>query len=220
MLLSAFSQYNNILQPLWINPAAVEAAGCCMLSFHQGLLLDKQIPAPSLFYGEAVQYTLISLSLSSLQSLPAACIGFGLYQSSYWSQMKHWTHQYGLNASLLFNHLPFKSPGSSPTSHPFSVICCTSHQFALSFWEEYAIIINISQHSLCQPHSALWSCLWDFRSLPPPHFFYLFCCLLSRVENRCFSLTTNTYDGLFLHLKWGFMNVTNEVKVQPHWLGW
>ncbi len=50
--------------------------------------------------------------------------------------------------------------------------------------------------------------------------FYLLCYLLSHVENRCFSLTTDTYDGLFLHLKWGFMNVTNEVKVQPHWLGW
>lgn len=156
-------------------------------------------------------------SLSSLQSLPAACIGFSLYQSSYWSQMKHWTHQYGLNASLLFNHLPFKSPGSSPASHPFSVIRCTSHQFALSFWEECAIIINISRRSLCQPHSAMWSCLWEFKSLP---LFYLLCYLLCRVENRCFSLTTNTYDGLFLQLKWGFMNVTNEVKVQPHWLGW
>lgn len=149
-------------------------------------------------------------SLSSLQSLPAACIGFGLYQSSYWSQMKHWTHQYSLNASLLFNHLPFKSPGWSPTSHPLSVIRCTSHKFALSFWEENAIIINISQCSLCQAQSAC-----EISS-----FFYLVCYLLSCVENSCFSLPTNTYDGLFLNLKWGFMNVTNEVKVQPHWLGW
>lgn len=153
-------------------------------------------------------------SLSALQSLPASCIGFGLYQSSYWSQMKHWTHQYGLNASLLFNHLPFKSPGSSPASHPFSVVRCTSHQFALSFWEECVIIINISQRSLCQPCSApRWRRREEFFLVP-------FVTFLHRVENRCFSLTTDTYDGLFLRLKWGFVNVTNEVKVQPHWLGW
>lgn len=117
---------------------------------HHGLQLDKQIPAPSPFLVK--QFNTLSF-LSSLQSLPAACIGLGFYQSSYWSQMKHWTHQYSLNASLLFNHLPFKSPGWSPTSHPLSVIHCASHKFALSFWEEYVIIINISQHSLCQAQS-------------------------------------------------------------------
>lgn len=122
----------------------------------QGLLCDKQILAPSPFYSEAVQCSLISLS--PLQPLPAACIGFGHYQSSYWSQMKHWTHQYSLNASLLFSHLPLKSPSSGPEGHPVSVIRCMSHQFALSFWEEYAIIINISRCSICPTPE--W--LWDF----------------------------------------------------------
>lgn len=144
MYAAFFSQYDDILPP-----------GCCTLfcmlqDLHHGLLLDKQIPAPSPFLVKL--FNTLSF-LSSPQSLPAACIGLGLYQSSYWSQMKHWTHQYSLNASLLFNHLPFKSPGWSPTSHPLSVICCASHKFALSFWEEYVIIINISQHSLCQAQS-------------------------------------------------------------------
>lgn len=129
--------------------------------FHYSLLLDKQLSHFSV-YGEAVQYSLIC----SLQPPPAACIGFSFYQSPYWSQMKHWTYQYGLNVSLLFSHLPFKSPGSSPTSHPGSVIRCTSHQFALSFWE-YAIIINISQCSLCQ------ECLQDFPFLISIVSFYL-----------------------------------------------
>lgn len=154
---------------------------------------------------------------SSLQSLPAACVDFSLYQSSYWSKMKHWTHQCSPNASLLFNHLPFKSPSLRPTSHLFSVVCSTSHQFALSFWKKYAIIVNISFYSVCQPDSVVWSCLREFSTLP---LLYLLCYILSHVESSCFYLSTNTYDGLFLHRKWGFMNVTNEVKVQPHWLDW
>ncbi len=69
MLLSAFPQYDDILPPHWINPAAVESAVCCK-SFQPGLLLDKQIPAPSIFCGEAVQYALIPLSrLCSLSLL-------------------------------------------------------------------------------------------------------------------------------------------------------
>lgn len=149
-----FPQHDDILPP-----------GCCTLfcmlqELHHGLLLDKQIPAPSPFLVKL--FNTLSF-LSSLQSLPAACIGLGLYQSSYWSQMKHWTHQYSLNASLLFNHLPFKSPGWSPTSHPLSVIRCASHKFALSFWEEYVIIINIFQHSLCQAQSG-WEIFLFFLS--------------------------------------------------------
>lgn len=91
-------------------------------------------------------------TLSSLQPLPSACIGINLYQSPYWSQMKHWTHQCGLNASLLFNHLPFKS---SPASHLISVIRSTSGRFALSFLEGYAIIINTSQGCICQGEGPL-----------------------------------------------------------------
>lgn len=70
VLLPAFSQHDGILPPHWIKPSSCRVFN----SFLQGLLLDKQIPAPSLFYGEVVQY---SLSLSSLQYTPAspcACI--------------------------------------------------------------------------------------------------------------------------------------------------
>lgn len=67
--------------------------------------------------------------LDSVPLPPRSSYWLRLNQSPYWSQMKHWTHQYVLNASLLFNHLPFKSQGSSPTW----CICFLLHKFALSF---------------------------------------------------------------------------------------
>lgn len=72
-----------------------------------------------------------SPSYSSIASLspPRSPYWLRLNQSPYWSQMKHWTHQYLLNASLLFNHLPFKSQGSSPAWR----ICFLPRKFALSF---------------------------------------------------------------------------------------
>lgn len=126
--------------------------------------------------------------LDSLPLPPGCTYWLRLYQSPYWSQMKQWTHQYLLNASLLFNHLPFKSQARSPTW----CICFLLHKFALSFREERAIIINISPCALCQ------ACGGGL-SLKPPATFYLG---LKRAAFLFPPVLTTSYSYILNELPW------------------
>lgn len=76
------SYTHNLITVYCYVPLPSTMASCHHMSFLQGLLLDKQIPAPSLFYGEAVQYTLHSF-ISLLCSMPEPLPAHVFYQSSY-----------------------------------------------------------------------------------------------------------------------------------------
>lgn len=75
-------------------------------------------------------------------------------------------------------------PGSRPTSHPFSVMQCTSQQFALSFWEE-----------LYQPLAVV-----EFRTLSP--LYSLFYHMLKISAFLSAPVLTLAYSYIFNEVPW------------------
>lgn len=125
-----------------------------------GLLLDKQIAAPSPFYGEAAQYALSP----RLRSLPAARIGFASTNrliDPKWNTELINTVLMRVCCSITC-HLNHRA--EVPLGHLLPVVRRASRKFALSFREEDAIIINISPCALCQA----CGCLFCFFFLSPP----------------------------------------------------
>lgn len=117
-----------------------------------GLLLDKQIAAPSPFYGEAAQYALSPRPWS----LPAARIGFASTNrliDPKWNTELINTVLMRVCCSITC-HLNHRA--EVPLGHLLPVIHRASRKFALSFREEDAIIINISPCALCQACRSLF----------------------------------------------------------------
>lgn len=170
-------------QPLLNLPSryvAVSLFPCMMISscrpswpenVSQELLFDKQILAPSPFYSEAVQCSLIPLPLPcshSLLHVLASATTNRLIDPKWNTELINTVlMRVCCSVTCHLNHL-----SSGPEGHPVSVIRCMSHQFALSFWEEYAIIINISRCSICQAQSG---CEISF-------FFNLLCCFFFNLQ--------------------------------------
>lgn len=169
-------------------------------------MLDKQIPTPSLFCGEAVQYTLLPLaflcSLSLLLGLASASTNRLIDPKWNTELINTVLMRVCCSITCHLNHPAWDTRAIRFLSYAAHLTRCFVILAEVSSYHEYLSVLTLSVRVFATLLSK--SPLLTFVTL-------------SYVESRCFYLTTNTYDCLFLHPKWAFMNVTNEVKVQPHW---
>lgn len=179
-----------------------------MNQFAFSFTLDKQIPTPSLLCGEAVQYILSLALLCSLSLLLVlALASTNRLIDPKWNTELINTVLMRVCCSITghLNHPAWDTRAIRFLSYAARLTRLLrrfSRSMQLSYTSSCAHFVN---HSRC---SRVFENFKSFVTFYP------------MLKIGAFYLTTNTYDCLFLHPKWAFMNVTNEVKVQPHWLGW